>query len=208
MEIENRYLEINGKKLVLIESCDQVKDDTLELTFTCDATLNELDSIFQNSALLGILTVKGLDDERVYVNYTDYRGIKASKNGDSIRYIVCLGQTTTNDNILKLLIESIKVEDKPTSEDGTELPYKAGYKWIQTCVWSNGAPIIQWEQVVDEDYISENDGSDYTTPITYKSAMSVVKGLWYTDGSDVWECIKDGTPTGFDDKEYFDIIEG
>ncbi len=64
--------------------------------------------------------------------------------------------------------------------------------------------------VVKKEYIEipmVNDGSDYTKPLTYEVGMEVVEGLWYTDGSNVWECIKSGTPTSFEDKEYFDIVE-
>lgn len=80
---------------------------------------------------------------------------------------------------------------------------KEGYQYK---VFKLGDITIKKEYVKSDD-TDLNDGSDYTKPITYKDGMSVVKGLWYTDGSDIWECIKDGTPTGFDDKEYFDIVE-
>ena len=95
----------------------------------------------------------------------------------------------------KALIESVTIEYKKSD--------KAGYKL--KC-YKIGDTIFK-EIYVKDDEILMNDGSDYTKPITYKDGMSVEKGLWYTDGSDVWECIKEGQPTSFSDKEYFDIIE-
>ena len=47
---------------------------------------------------------------------------------------------------------------------------------------------------------------DYLNPIPYEVGMTVTVGLFYTDGDDIWECIKTGAPSGFDDKAYFDII--
>lgn len=205
-----RTITLNGIELKLIESEAQIINDTLYLTFTSSASINDLDTLFKNKSMTSSIKVMDSEDEgyaQVYANYTDYRALYATMNDTTVRYEVQLGYLDPTENILKILAGSIEVKDKPTDDNGVELPYKAGYKWIQQCIWSNGAPVIQWEQVVDEDYISENDGSDYTKPITYKAGMSVVKGLWYTDGTDVWECIKDGTPLGFDDKDYFDIIE-
>ena len=48
---------------------------------------------------------------------------------------------------------------------------------------------------------------DYLNPIQYQEGMEVTKGLWYTDGASIWEAVKNGVPSGFDDKNYFDIIE-
>ena len=95
----------------------------------------------------------------------------------------------------KALIESVTIEYKKAD--------KAGYKL--KC-YKIGDTVFK-EIYVKDDEVIMNDGSDYTKPITYKDGMSVEKGLWYTDGSDVWECIKEGQPTSFSDKEYFDIIE-
>ena len=47
---------------------------------------------------------------------------------------------------------------------------------------------------------------DYLHPIPYVQGMAVEAGKWYTDGEDIWEALKAGTPAGFDDREYFDII--
>lgn len=83
---------------------------------------------------------------------------------------------------------------------------KKGYKYKKYKV---GDVVVKTDYVEDTDSTEEevNDGSDYTKPITYKEGMSVTKGLWYTDGDNIWECILDGMPTSFSDKEYFDIVE-
>lgn len=47
---------------------------------------------------------------------------------------------------------------------------------------------------------------DYLNPITYIEGAAVEQGKFYTDGSDIWEAIKNGTPTSFADREYFDIV--
>lgn len=79
---------------------------------------------------------------------------------------------------------------------------KSGYKLVP--VWSGNT--ISWEYVIDGEAENFNDGTDYLYPITWKPGMRVSIGLWYTDGADVWEAIKDGVPTDFTDREYFDII--
>ena len=79
---------------------------------------------------------------------------------------------------------------------------KEGFKWKLIKI---GDVVVQ--KVYVEDDTPLNDGSEYTKPITYKDGMSVEKGLWYTNGTNIWECIKEGTPTSFSDREYFDIIE-
>lgn len=92
-------------------------------------------------------------------------------------------------------LDSITIEYKESDKEGYKLKcYKIG-------------GYVFKEVYVEEDEVPMNDGSDYTRPITYKEGMSVEKGLWYTNGTSVWECIKEGTPSSFSDKEYFDIIE-
>lgn len=78
---------------------------------------------------------------------------------------------------------------------------KEGYNWK---VYKIGDVVVKKEYTEIE--TEENDGSDYTKPITYKVGMEVTKGLWYTDGDNVWEALKDGTPLSFADTEYFDIV--
>ncbi|WP_270603977.1 hypothetical protein [Dorea amylophila] len=112
----------------------------------------------------------------------------------------------TDHGKLTLFASAIEVADKPV-EDGVELPPKEGHKWEQRCQIQNGTPRISWELVEDPDYIKINDGTDYTKPVVWKAGMSVTTGLWYTDGENVWEAIKDGVPASLEDKEYFDIKE-
>lgn len=66
--------------------------------------------------------------------------------------------------------------------------------------------INAWWEIPDENYIPEYDGTDFLYPITWESNMNVISGLWYTNGENTWEAIKDGIPSSFNDKEYFDII--
>lgn len=80
---------------------------------------------------------------------------------------------------------------------------KEGYKYK---ILRLGDMVVSKEYVPDDDVIL-NDGTDYTRAIVYKEGMSVEIGLWYTDGTAVWECIKEGTPESFADEEYFDIIK-
>lgn len=95
----------------------------------------------------------------------------------------------------QVFLDSIQIEYKKSDKEGYKLKcYKIG-------------DYIFKQVYVKDDEVLMNDGSDYTRPITYKDGMSVTKGLWYTNETSVWECIKDGQPTSFSDKEYFDIIE-
>lgn len=65
----------------------------------------------------------------------------------------------------------------------------------------------EWWEIPDPNHIAEFDGTDYLCPITYIPGMEITIGLWYTDGEDIWEAIKDGIPQDFNDKNYFDIID-
>ena len=94
---------------------------------------------------------------------------------------------------LELLVDALEA-NKPTAEkEGFELVLK-----------SNDGMIV-WEYIAIETP-SQEDGT-YLHPFTYQDEMEVVEFLWYTDGENIWECIKSGIPSGFNDGEYFDIIE-
>lgn len=54
---------------------------------------------------------------------------------------------------------------------------------------------------------SEFEGGDYLNPIFYSQGMIVKVGLFYTDGDNIWEALKTGTPLDFNDSEFFDIIK-
>lgn len=53
----------------------------------------------------------------------------------------------------------------------------------------------------------EEPNGEYTHPIPYYDDMEVTAGLFYTNGDDIWEAIKSGIPAGFNDNEFFDIID-
>lgn len=97
---------------------------------------------------------------------------------------------------LELFVKSIPVQDKPAD--------RAGYIWKP--IYRADGSGFGWEEVADPYYVPVNDGTDYTKPIRWVEGMAVVTGLWYTDGDDVWECLADGVPSGFDDRAFFDII--
>lgn len=97
---------------------------------------------------------------------------------------------------LELMMRSIPVQDKPAD--------RAGYVWKP--IYRNDGSGFGWEEVADPYYIPVNDGTDYTKPITWTAGMAVVTGLWYTDGEDIWDAIKDGVPASFADREFFGII--
>ena len=58
-----------------------------------------------------------------------------------------------------------------------------------------------------KDESEQTTSGDYLNPIPYTLNMEVQENLWYTDGDNIWECIKSGMPDDFNDKEYFDIIK-
>lgn len=74
---------------------------------------------------------------------------------------------------------------------------KLGYKVIDV---GDGV----FEFVKDEE--STTPDGDFLNPIPYTIGMEVEQGKFYTDGDNIWEAIKDGTSTTFDDPDFFDII--
>lgn len=92
-------------------------------------------------------------------------------------------------------LEGFDVMPKPAS--------RPGYMWEP--IYSAEDSAIGWQEVVDPNYVPSHEGT-YIDPIIYTEGMSVVTGLFYTDGEDIWEAIKDGIPANFSDAEYFDII--
>lgn len=91
------------------------------------------------------------------------------------------------------LLNSITVSNPPAAKEGYHLVPRL-----------NGTNIM-W--VFEKD---ENDGAahagTYLDPIPYVEGMSIEEALWYTDGDNIWEALKNGTPVNFSDREYFDII--
>lgn len=97
---------------------------------------------------------------------------------------------------LALMAEAVQEAPLPAEQP------KAGYMWKR---YYDATGIIMWQEVPDPDYV-EPEGT-YLNPIPYSDGMRVKKGLFYTDGADIWECKKSGKPSGFDDTAFFDIIE-
>lgn len=85
---------------------------------------------------------------------------------------------------------------------------KSGYNWRITSI---GNVEVLKEYIKADEPEDEHDGSDYTKPAYYVEGGSVEKGKWYCEESDPdlrYECIKSGTPSSFNDSEYFDIVIG
>lgn len=97
----------------------------------------------------------------------------------------------------KLSFLAAAVKEAPLPEEEP----KAGFMWKR---YYDASGVIMWELAPDPSYV-DPDGS-YTNPIVYAAGMTVTAGLYYTDGADVWECIKDGIPESFGDTDYFNII--
>lgn len=94
------------------------------------------------------------------------------------------------------IMDSVVVNSRPAKKNGYELkPVLNGTN-------------ISWEFVkIDGAAEEDNEASgDYLNPIPYVPGMTVVVGKWYTDGEDIWECLANGIPVDFSDRNYFDII--
>lgn len=78
---------------------------------------------------------------------------------------------------------------------------KIGYSMVEIGETDAGSKIYEFEKN-DESAVS----GDYLNPITFEFGIECKVGLFYTDGSDIWECIKEGKPLNFADPEYFDVI--
>lgn len=133
-------------------------------------------------------------------------GKKKESEKEAIRLIRELrgesGGATATDRPLttleKIALMAEAVQEAPLP---SEAP-KAGYMWRR---YYDATGVIMWEEVPDPDYV-EPEGT-FTNPIEYTEGMTVTAGLFYTDGENVWECLQDGTPEGFDDPAYFDILK-
>lgn len=98
----------------------------------------------------------------------------------------------------KIAMMAEAVQEAPLPSE----PPKKGFKYQRYYDAAGGA--IAWELVPDPDY-AEPEGT-FTNPIAFDDGMSVKEALWYTDGADVWQCIKSGKPSGFADREFFDVV--
>lgn len=92
-------------------------------------------------------------------------------------------------------VEAIAVADKPAEKEGFILKrtlVPTGYT-------------VMWEFVEDPEYHPTEDGT-YLHPFTFTAGMGVTEGKWYTNGDDIWECIKTGICETWADPEFFDVI--
>lgn len=97
--------------------------------------------------------------------------------------------------------ESVKAANQSLAIELAELKQtisKAGYAVEKT---DEGV-----YELIESD-TEEMPAGDYLNPIPYELGMVVQKDMWYTDGENIWECLNNGTPDGFGDTEYFDIID-
>lgn len=101
----------------------------------------------------------------------------------------------------KLILMAETIEEAPPPD----IPSREGFLWRRKFSAKSGS--VVWEEVRNPDYQPSQSGT-YIDPVVYVQGMTVEAGKWYTDGADIWEALKSGLPSGFDDPEYFDIIEG
>lgn len=106
-----------------------------------------------------------------------------------------MNEPLTSEKKLELLIESIPVLDKPEN--------RPGYLWKP--IYNATGNCFGWEEIIDPYYTKTEDG-DFTRPIHFEPGMVVVNHLFYTDGDDIWECIKSGEAFDFNDRNFFDVI--
>lgn len=137
----------------LVDSEARAIDDSLYITFESDASIIKLNELFNDSSALSTITMLDDEDETfkmTFENYIDFQNLMANIVNNRIQYEVVLKYVAPTTRILNLLADSAIIEDKPTDEDGNELPYKEGCKWIQVCSFTEKGFIIKWQQVKDE----------------------------------------------------------
>lgn len=190
-KLKNNYLE-KAPKSITLDGTTYINNDTILKSNGYKPLIK--DPTVENAFIISTSYTE--DDENIYEHYKWKTYEEAQKEQEEAEN----NRTLTSQEKLDLFADLITVEDKPDTT-------KEGYMWIQKAHMNEGVPMIMWELVEDPNYVKINDGSDYTKPITYKDGMSVSKGLWYTDGTAVWECVKDGNPNKFGDTEFFDVVE-
>lgn len=80
---------------------------------------------------------------------------------------------------------------------------KVGYKLEKVAETENGSEVFEFQK----DETIEHPLGSYLNPILYELGMVIQKDEWYSDGKNIWEAKQNGTPDGFDDESYFDIIK-
>lgn len=105
--------------------------------------------------------------------------------------------------------EEIKNREKQAKAMEEQLAEKNDYiSKLEDNISKLGYTIEQKDNVIEfvKDESAEIPKGEYTNPIPYAKGMECQLGLFYTDGSDIWECILTGIPEDFTDSKYFDII--
>lgn len=133
--------------------------------------------------------------------HTHLKEITSPYSGDAYDYDFesIPAEELSRDELLKMfhdqLLGSVTIVTPPVA--------KQGYHLVPML---NGTTIV-WEFEQDPTPSTPvADSGTYLNPITYVPGRTVQTGLWYTDGSDIWEAIDTGIPADFSDTTYFDII--
>lgn len=132
------------------------------------------------------------DEYHVYVN-TDITENEIKRDDETVKEYTYTQEMYKTQEYLVALNSQIAQQNQLISD----LAQKQGFNLVET---STGV----FEFIKSDEPTPDGD---YLNPILYEDGISVETGKFYTDGDNIWEAIKDGIPSGFDDKEYFDIIE-
>lgn len=105
----------------------------------------------------------------------------------------------------KMMLSSVGMteEDLQPKDKLTELENK-----LEALLEYQGLSLKQIDSRQFEVVKKQVGTGDYINPILFEQGMSITLGLWYyLDDKDLpREAIRSGTPTTFDDREYFDWI--
>ena len=159
--------------------------------------------ISEGDTVYGEYSNMELGDSISYNTAFDQTNFSLQKNGmsDLNEKVKELEQSVESINPISETMEKL-VSVTETSSD------KMGYNWRITSI---GNVEVLKEYVKNDESQEEHDGSDYTKPAYYVEGSSVEKGKWYCEetATDLrYECIKSGTPSSFNDAEYFNIVIG
>ena len=101
--------------------------------------------------------------------------------------------------IIVRMAENLNCYQKVMNQLGeklNEMPEKLGYKWKPTYT---GTGNFCYELVEDE-----NAMGTQKNPIQFEAGIFVKEFFWYTDGTDLYVGIKNGTPETITDTEYLE----
>lgn len=120
------------------------------------------------------------------------RNITEIKEDDDVRYEY---EECTVPKEMFPIVQDLQSRIDEQNKLISSLAEKQGYNLVQS------GNVIEY---VKDDTVSQPMG-DFLNPIIYAKGMECIVGMFYTNGEDIWECIKAGTPADFNDKRYFDI---